>query len=94
MKFVTVVIIVNNSGASPRKHVHSQSRSLKIISRSCFFVKAKRLLGKVLNFLVICVMSCTTLQYRRRLFETFHRTLYPFKELEDVSVFFLITRFR
>ena len=40
------------------------------------------------SFLHVCVTSCTKLQCGKRLFETFHKTLYPFKELLDVSIFF------
>lgn len=32
-------------------------------------------------------MSCTKPQYRKRLFETFHKKRYPFKEVKVVSVF-------
>ena len=32
--------------------------------------------------------SCTELQYGKRFLETFHKTLYPFKELQDISVSF------
>lgn len=55
---------------------------------SCFVVKAT--LENLLNFLVVCVTFCAELKTnRKRLFETFHKMLYPFKEFQSVSVIFV-----
>ena len=50
-------------------------------------VKANRKPDLFLVDIPVCVMSCTKPQYRKRLFETFHKKRHPFKEPKDVIVF-------